>query len=561
VAPAFPQSGAARAEDAMAFIRVVGDLRIEYRDARLPVVRKDVEIGTGSGFVIAPSGLVLTSRHVVDTEPSSREGGPELVIDNPRIQVFVGSEGREGAWEAFVVASDEESDLAVLQVTAVDLPYLPFGDSDAIEPGRPVKVLGFPFGRQTEVAKSAGDVIPQVTVTGGSLSAARSDDVGETRFLQTDAAVQPGNSGGPMLDADGYVVGVVRMKLSAGATNPGPGFTVPVNVVKDFLDANSLLDRLPVARLRPGVRHTLDWKRLAVELPDGYLDRSASLVLADAGEIGEVGFRAYRWATPWDETQLAEALLGGQAVAGFVPAAATPGPPVTRDRRGPAALEYGRAASVLGWGTGTDDSGRRFRVEYAIVDMGDEKVVARYLGPADAVAFNLGLLRHSLRSLEAAQMLVKLPLRSLVWGQNAALEPVAFPNGDGVVPVPRAWSREPVLQAGCAALPPADAGLLVRHPADYTLVLRALRWGRGGPWLESGVAECGARLAPAGQLGAGHPVYAFRVDRLGVPVAVRGVLVSREHENLLLELDAPIAKLEVVDELYAAWVASIAAAH
>ena len=93
--------------------------------------------------------------------------------------MFVGSEGSEGAWEAHVVASDAERDLAALQMTAADLPYLPLGDSDAIEAGRPVQVLGFPFGRQTEVAKRAeADVIPQVTVTAGSLSAARADDAG-----------------------------------------------------------------------------------------------------------------------------------------------------------------------------------------------------------------------------------------------------------------------------------------------------------------------------------------------------------------------------------------------
>ena len=61
-----------------------------------------------------------------------------------------------------------------------------------------------------------------------------------------------------MLDEDGYVVGVVRMKLARDATSQGAGFSVPVNVVKDFLEANNLLGLLPVGRLRPGVRHTLD---------------------------------------------------------------------------------------------------------------------------------------------------------------------------------------------------------------------------------------------------------------------------------------------------------------
>ena len=179
------------------------------------------------------------------------------------------------------------------------------------------------------------------------------------------------------------------------------------------------------------------------------------------------------------------------------------------------------------------------------MDLAGEKVVARYLGPADALAFNLGLLRRSLRSLEAAPLLFNVPLRSAAGDRNAILEPATFTNGEGGVVVPRAWSREPATEAACEALPPADAGLLVRHPSDYTLVLRALRWGGGSGPIAPRVAACGAR---------GGPSYAFRVDRLGVPVAVRGELVLRKGETLLLELEAPIAKLEVVEELYAAWV-------
>jgi len=546
----------------MAFIRVVGDLRIDYRDARHPVVRKDVAVASGSGFVIAPSGLVLTSWHVVETETRTREGGPEISVENARIQVFVGSGGSEGAWEAHVVASNAEDDLAALQMTAADLPYLPFGDSDAIEAGRSVKLLGFPFGRQTEVAKQAEDVIPEVTVTAGSLSAARADDAGDTRFLQTDATMLPGNSGGPMLDEDGYVVGVVRMKLSRDATSAGAGFTVPVNVVKDFLDANGLLERLPSVRLRPGVRHSLDWKQVAVDLPDGYLDRSLARVSAEAGEVGEIDFRVDRWETPWRASGLEEALLGGEAVRGFIPAAADAGPRVARERRAVEGAVLGKPASLIGSGVGTDGSGRRFRVEYAIVDLTGEKVVARYLGPADAVAFNLGLLRRSLRSLSAGPLLVSLPLRSVAASRDAMLEPATFTNGEGGVVVPRAWSREPANLAACEALPPADAGLLVRHPADYTLVLRALRWVAGAASMESALQSCGAlrpgsRQAGEGAAGAG-PGYAFRVDRLGVPVAVRGVLVSRESETLLLELEAPMAKLPIVEELYAGWVKQVA---
>ena len=540
----------ARSRDAMAFIRVVGDLTIDYRDARLPVVRKNVAVGSGSGFVIAPSGLVLTSLHVVEAEATARENGPEQRLDNKRVQVFVGREAGVGAWEAHVVASDPERDLAALQVTAVELPYLPLGDSDAAEAGRPVQVLGFPFGRQTEVARRAdADVIPQVSVIAGSLSATRADDAGETRFLQTDAAIQPGNSGGPMLDEDGYVVGVVRMKLARDATSSGAGFAVAVNEVKDFLEANGLIDRLPSVRLRPGVRNLLEWKQLAVDLPDGYTDRSPARVQADAGELGDVGFRVDRWETPWPAPGLEEALLGGEAVPGFIPGPARPGPRLPREAQATITLAAGRPPSLVGSGLGTDRAGRRFRVEYAIVDLGREKVVARYLGPADALAFNLGLLRRSLRSFEAGPLLFGTAQRA---GAPAVpLDPAQFANGEGSFVAPRGWSLEPATQAACAALPPAEAGLLVRHPADYTLVLRALRW-RGRPQgLGRALASCRPRAAEADPLS--RAGYAFRFERLGVPVAVEAQLVRQDGDSLLLELEAPVAKLPLVEELYARW--------
>ena len=186
-------------------------------------------------------------------------------------------------------------------------------------------------------------MIPQVTVTAGSLSAARADDAGDTRFLQTDATMLPGNSGGPMLDEDGYVVGVVRMKLSRDATSAGAGFTVPVNVVKDFLEANGLLERLPRFGCGPGVRHSLDWKQIAVDLPDGFLDRSLARVAAEAGEVGEIDFRVDRWATPWRASGLEEALLGGEAVRGFVPAAGRSGSPRRPRAPGRRGARLGRA--------------------------------------------------------------------------------------------------------------------------------------------------------------------------------------------------------------------------
>lgn len=552
------QTDAARPGEAMVFIRVVADVRVGFGGMRAPIERQGLELGTGSGFVIAPSGLILTSLHVVAEDEAKsrfREDEAEVSIGNRRIEVAIGSGGERGVFEAHVVASDVENDLAALQVTAAELPYLPLGDSDAAEAGRPVKVLGFPFGRQVEVGRRGDkDVVPEVTVTAGSLSAARANEEGDTRFLQTDATVNPGNSGGPMLDEDGYVVGVVRMKLARDATSQGAGFSVPVNVVKDFLDASGLSAQLPVTRLRPGVRHTLDWKRLAIELPDGYSDQSTSRVLVDAGEVGEIGFRAYRLATGWPVAALEEAILGGRELPGFVPALATAGRRETPGRR--VALEGGRTPSVMGSAASAEGSGPSFRVEYAIVDQGDEKVVARYLGPADAVAFNLGLIRRSLRSLEAGQMLIHLSPRPLVAGYPG-FERVSLPEGEGQVLAPAGWSREPVRQSACRGLPAPDNGLASSHPSDYTLVLRALRWPAGRAALVQAVGTCGTG-AERGAPGTSESRYALRFARLGVPIEALGVLVVREGESLLLELEAPVAKLPIVEGLYDRWVRAVA---
>ena len=248
------------------------------------------------------------------------------------------------------------------------------------------------------------DVVPEVTVTAGSLSATRADELGGTRFLQTDASVHPGNSGGPMVDEEGYVIGVVRMKVSPGRSEAGPGFSVPINLVKDFLDGQGFLEQLPTARLRRGVVHGLDWKRLGLELPDGFGDASPARLRLDTGEAGGTfSVRVDRVVTPWTVTALEEALLEARALPDFVPA------PAAMGRR----VERGKPPRVLGTAAGTTADGRPFRVEYAVLDLGREKIVARYLAPPDDMAFNRSVVRVSLEGLEATRLLtdeVRAPL-------------------------------------------------------------------------------------------------------------------------------------------------------
>jgi len=354
---------------------------------------------------------------------------------------------------------------------------------------------------------------------------------------------------------------VVKMKLARDAKSQGAGFSVPVNVVKDLLEASGLLEFLPVTRLRPGIRHTLEWKRVAIELPDGFSDQSTSRTLADGGEVGAIGFRAYRLATGWPLAAFEEAMLGGGEVPGFVPGPAVAGRRLTPGRREVVALAMGNPPGVVASAAGTDATGRAFRVEYAIVDRAEEKVIARFLGPADAVAFNLGLIRRSLESLEAAQMLMSIPPRPPV-APTPALESVSFPEGEGRVLAPAGWPREPAASSACGRLPQPENGLAASHPSDFTLVLRALRWTTGGTGLDEAVRACGQGRGPgAGASAADEPRYARRFERLGVPIEVRARLVQRGAESLLLELEAPVAKLPIVEGLYDRWVREVAVAR
>jgi S1-C subfamily serine protease len=539
-----------RRADAMAFVRVSGDLNVQFKKVyKEPYAERNVEVATGSGFVIAPSGLVLTNLHVVNDAPVTAliDGyEAEVTLESRRIEVAIGPGGSAGVLEAAVVASDPDLDLAVLQVTAGDLPYQPFGDSDAAETGRPVQVLGFPFGRRTEVGKrSEAGTIPKVSVTAGSLSAAREDDEGGRRYLQTDASVQPGSSGGPMVDDEGYAIGVVRMKLAREATSHGAGFGIPINLVKDFLDAHGLLALLPVQRLRPGVVHSLDWKGLRVEMPDGFQDGSAARLGVATAEVGDgISFRMDRVATPWDRETLEEAVLGGKALPGFVPA---PSSTVRQFDRGRPSRRVGTAVGTLQEGGGT------FRVEYAVLGLKGEAVVARYVGPPDAVAFNLGLVRRSLETLEAVPLLTAQVSRPL----SPALEAVTLPGVEGGrVAMPAGWSLEPASASVCTVVPPADSGLAATPQGDYTVVLRALRWSAGAPGVAKALRGCGAPFQAAGA----NASYSAQFSHVGIPTEALGVLLEREGETLLLEMVAPVSKVEFVEKLYDRWVREAAGA-
>jgi S1-C subfamily serine protease len=385
--------------DATVFIRLVGSVRLEIEDgfSRRTVDIEHVEIGTGSGFVISPVGYVVTNEHVVSSDQVLLTRGGQRVrvtLNVASINVCFRNEaaaalGRAPCATANVVAADPALDLAVLFISGTDLPYIALGDSDVVAAGLGVEALGYPLGREVEVAKdaTAQDFVPDVSTSPGAVSALRADAAGDMRFLQISSSLNPGNSGGPVVTRDGFAVGVARMRLKNAE---GIGFAIPINQVKDFLESRGLDQALPVRRLRLGGMHHLETKRVGLRLPEGMSDTSPfrSRIESD-GQSSGVVLRIDRVLSPWNARQLEQALLTTQS---FEPLVLAP-------RQGRTASITGVPPLLAGAGESSDAS-REMRVEYGLLDLGAEKLVARYVGSAEWLAFNESVLRESLASLQ-----------------------------------------------------------------------------------------------------------------------------------------------------------------
>ena len=164
---------------------------------------------SGSGFIISEDGYIVTNRHVISTAERVRAVIP----------------GYEESFDATVVGFDDRTDIAVLKIDVDEpLPYVILGDSDLLMPGELAVAIGNPFG------ELAG------TVTVGVISAINrtvSFDGESFTLIQTDASVNTGNSGGPLLNSFGEVVGVTNAKISTGE---GLGFAIPINTVRDIIE-------------------------------------------------------------------------------------------------------------------------------------------------------------------------------------------------------------------------------------------------------------------------------------------------------------------------------------
>jgi len=178
------------------------------RDAKLAAV--DQARPAGSGVIIdAAQGLVITNNHVIDR-------AEEITVQL--------ADGRELA--ARLVGADPDTDVAVIKVPAENLTAIPIGNSDQIEVGDFVLAIGNPF------------LIGQ-TVTSGIVSGLNRTNVGLEQyenFIQTDAAIYPGNSGGALVNLRGDLIGINTAFVGATNSNPGMGFAIPINMARAVTD-------------------------------------------------------------------------------------------------------------------------------------------------------------------------------------------------------------------------------------------------------------------------------------------------------------------------------------
>jgi len=168
-------------------------------------------IGLGSGFIIHSSGYVLTNNHVIE----NAEQISALMYDGKDYPVTV-------------VARDWKYDLALLKIEGKGqlFPVLPMGDSDTVEPGDYVIAVGNPLGLGNTVTAGI------VSQTNRNLSGVSEEEAASLRFIQTDAAINPGSSGGPLITLSGAWIGVNTLGAEQAT---GIGFAVPSSYVREFL--------------------------------------------------------------------------------------------------------------------------------------------------------------------------------------------------------------------------------------------------------------------------------------------------------------------------------------
>ncbi|MGD9689112.1 MAG: Do family serine endopeptidase [Phycisphaerales bacterium] len=185
-------------------------------------MRRPVQQSMGSGIVVSADGYILTNNHVIDNAS--------------KVEVTLSDDSK---YVAKIVGADPATDVAVIKIDGADFPHVTLGDSDAVRVGQWVVAIGNPFGLNRTVTAGIVSAKNRVQKGPGQLN-----DVQYQDFIQTDAAINRGNSGGPLINLRGEVIGVNSAII--GPANVGIGFAIPSNMARGVMDsliANGKVER------------------------------------------------------------------------------------------------------------------------------------------------------------------------------------------------------------------------------------------------------------------------------------------------------------------------------
>ena len=240
------------------------DFFFGYPQGDNPQMRESV--GSGSGVIIREDGYIVTNNHVI-------EGASKIEVTLNTNQTYA----------ATLVGTDPATDIALLKVEASGLPVIPFGDSDKLRLGEWVIAIGSPYDLRS-------------TITAGIVSAkgrSMPNYTGEFKiesFIQTDAAVNPGNSGGALVDKNGNLVGINTAIISQTGSYSGYSFAVPSNIVKKI--AYDLMDFGSVKRAVLGITMQPIDDKIAEELKLSSRNGVYIVEVAKSGAADKAGIRA-----------------------------------------------------------------------------------------------------------------------------------------------------------------------------------------------------------------------------------------------------------------------------
>jgi len=231
-----------------------------------PITREATSLG--SGFIVSPDGYVVTNNHVISGGDPT--GGSSVVSS-----ITVTLPDRK-EYKATIVGRDPASDLALLKIEAKDLPFVQFGDSTRARVGDWVVAIGNPFGLGGTVTAGI------VSALHRSIGASGAYD----RYIQTDASINQGNSGGPMFDLQGNVIGINTAIFSPTGGNVGIGFAIPAEEAKPIIETLKSGNRIKRGYLGVGIQPMTEDIAAGLGLPK---DRGEIVARIEPGEAAARG--------------------------------------------------------------------------------------------------------------------------------------------------------------------------------------------------------------------------------------------------------------------------------